>query len=164
MHNCKSSTTLSTRPRRAVTLLHGTTLWMHRICANSFQAAVKPQSNCIKDQSKQKKIQKYFFQVEHQVLLWEHFQWSKKGYWEASLTASSHTFCSTDYLLSWVQPTLRVKKNKDLDLDLPLQALSPLGYRRTTTVFTCLHFLKRHNILHIYVWLKELLNPGQISE
>lgn len=28
----------------------------------------------------------------------------------------------------------------------------------------CVHFLKKHNILHIYVWLKELLNPGQNSE
>lgn len=28
---------------------------MYRICATSFQAALKPQSNCIKDQSKKKK-------------------------------------------------------------------------------------------------------------
>lgn len=65
VRGCKSSTTLSTKPRRAVMLLQGTTLWTHRICANSFQAAVKTQSNCIKDQSKKRKIQKYFFQVEH---------------------------------------------------------------------------------------------------
>lgn len=109
---------------------------MYRICATSFQAALKPQSNCIKDQSKKKKIQKYFFQVEHQVLLWEHFQWKKREYWQGSLTASPHIFYSTNYLLSWVQPTLSVKKNKDLDLHLPLWALSPLGYRGTTTAFT----------------------------
>lgn len=79
--------------------------------------------------------QKYFFQVEHQVLFWEHFHWRKRKFWEGSLTASPHTY-SADYLLPWVQPTLSVKKNKDLDLDLPLWGLSPVGYRGTTTLFT----------------------------
>lgn len=62
-------------------LLQGTTLWTHRIrtCTNNFQTAVKPQLNCIKDQSKPKMFSKakYSFQVGYQVLLWEHFYWSK---------------------------------------------------------------------------------------
>lgn len=121
-------------------LLQGTTLWTERICANSFQAAVKPQSNCIKNKKKKNQPNN---QTQSEVLLlgWtpdffgEHFQWRKRRFWEGSLTASPHTY-STNYLFPWVQPTLSVKKNKDLDLDFPLWALSLVGYRGTTTAFT----------------------------
>lgn len=170
MHNCRSSTTLSTKPRRAVMLLQGTTFWMHRICANIFQVAVKPQSICIKDQSK-KRLQKYFFQVKHQVLLWEHFQWRKRGYWEGFLTASPHTFYSTNYLLSWFQHKLWVKKNKDLDMDLPLWALPPLGYRGTTTVSISVFIFWKGTSFSIFMfgrkscWIQaEFLNSFRLAE
>lgn len=50
---------------RCYFLLQGTTLWMHRIrtCTNSFQAAVKPQLNCIKDQSKPKIFRSISFRL-----------------------------------------------------------------------------------------------------
>lgn len=146
-------------------LWQGTTLWIHEIrtCANSFQAAVKPQLNCIKHQSEPKIFQSISFRLNSTFCLGNTFSEVNEDIERVSHSISPHLLFY--HLLTLLGSAHTLSKEEGFGHGSPSTSAFTSGLQRKHhCVHFCLHFLNRHYVLHIYVWQKELLNPVQISE